>query len=138
MSGRMGRIWIGTSGYAYKDWREPLYQGVADSERLARYAQVFDCVELNNTFYHLPGARVAAHWRESVPAGFVFAAKGSRYLTHMKRLTDAGPGVERYYARLAGLDEKLAVVLWQLPPGLKPDLARLDAFLRAQPSYFRL
>src|SRR2546429_9678825 len=93
----MGRIRVGTSGYVYKHWRSLLYEGVAASGWLERYAQVFDTVELNATFYRLPGASMVDGWRERTPRGFLFACKGSRYITHMKRLKDPGPGLQSYF-----------------------------------------
>lgn len=130
---------VGTSGYVYQDWRGVFYpEGLPSREWLRYYAGRFDTVELNGTFYRLPPPGCARRWRDTVPAGFVFAAKGSRYLTHMKKLRDPVQGLERYYERSGGLRPKLAVVLWQLPPMLsKPDLPRLDAFLSAQPKDVR-
>ena len=93
----MGRIRVGTSGYVYKHWRNLLYEGVPASGWLERYAQVFDTVELNATFYRLPSASMVDGWRERTPRGFLFACKGSRYITHMKRLKDPGPGLQRYF-----------------------------------------
>jgi uncharacterized protein YecE (DUF72 family) len=135
VSSEAGRLLIGTSGYVYRHWREVLYpRGLPPARWLPRYAEVFDTVELNNTFYRLPPLGAARRWRDETPPGFVFAAKGSRFLTHMKRLTDTGAGVRRFFARVRSLKEKLAVVLWQLPPQMKRvDLERLDAFLAALP-----
>lgn len=130
-----GRIHLGTSGYVYRDWRGLLYPPRLAARRwLRRYCDVFDTVELNATFYRLPSPETVDRWREGSPPGFRFAVKGSRFLTHMKRLTDTTRGLERFYERAGRLGEKLAVVLWQLPPQMKrPDLERLDNFLKAQP-----
>ena len=134
----MGRILVGTSGFQYDDWRGVLYpEGLPQARWLARYAEVLGTVELNVTFYHLPTPAAAAHWREVTPARFLFAVKGSRYLTHVKRLRDAGPGLRRFFRPLARLAPKLAVVLWQLPPRTRPDLERLEAFLRRLPRSVR-
>lgn len=128
-------IRIGTSGYLYKHWRGVLYPArLAERDWLPWYARFFDTVELNATFYRLPTAEAAARWRAVVPDGFAFAVKGSRYLTHMKRLLDAGDGLARFYAPVGQLAEKLRVTLWQLPPHLKVDPARLDAFLARVPT----
>src|SRR2546428_8164457 len=130
----MGRIRVGTSGYVYKHWRNLLYEGVPASEWLERYAQVFDTVELNATFYRLPSAPMVDGWRERTPRGFLFACKGSRYITHMKRLKDPGPGLQRYFELVLRLGSKLGPILWQLPPQMnRPDLARLAAFLGIVP-----
>lgn len=89
-------IHVGASGYVYKDWRDHFYRGVPNRLWLARYAGVFGSVELNNAFYGLPKPGLAGRWRDAVPPDFVFAAKGSRYITHMKKLSDPGPALERY------------------------------------------
>lgn len=129
-----GRILVGTSGYVYRDWKETFYKGVPSRAWLERYARAFDTVELNGTFYRLPPPGSAERWRSQVPGGFVFAAKGSRFLTHMKRLREPEKGLSRYYERVDPLGAALEVLLWQLPPQMsRPDLPRLDAFLAAQP-----
>jgi uncharacterized protein YecE (DUF72 family) len=131
----VARIRIGTSGYQYRHWRGVLYPaGLAQARWLERYATVFDTVELNATFYRLPTPEAAERWRDVAPSGFVFAVKGSRYLTHMKRLLDAGAGLRRFYRPVSRLGPKLGPVLWQLPPGLRPDAPRLDRFLAHLPA----
>ncbi|ACG72067.1 protein of unknown function DUF72 [Anaeromyxobacter sp. K] len=127
-------IRVGTSGFQYRHWRGVLYPDDLPARAwLPRYAALFDTVELNATFYRLPTAEAAARWRAVVPARFRFAVKGSRYLTHMKRLLDTERGLDRFFAPLAPLGPKLGPVLWQLPPGMKPDLERLDRFLSRLP-----
>ena len=134
----MGRIRVGTSGYVYAHWKHLLYEGIPAAQWLERYAQVFDTVELNATFYRLPTASMVDGWRARSPRGFLFACKGSRYLTHMKRLTDPGPGLVRYFELVLRLREKLGPILWQLPPQMsRPDAARLDAFLDRVPQQLR-
>jgi len=87
-----GVIHLGTSGYVYDHWRRLFYpRGLPTKRWLQHYARVFSTVELNATFYRLPTPSAVDGWREGTPRGFRFAAKGSRYLTHMKRLKDAGP-----------------------------------------------
>lgn len=131
-------ILVGTSGYAYDHWRGVLYpEGFPKSRWLSRYAETFSTVELNATFYRFPSARAAARWRESTPPGFVFAVKGSRFLTHMKRLQAPPESLARFFAPLAELGGKLRVILWQLPPGMRPDPARLDRFLAHMPPGLR-
>jgi uncharacterized protein YecE (DUF72 family) len=125
---------VGTSGYQYLHWRDVLYPGGLPLRGwLARYAASFDTVELNATFYRLPSAAAVDRWREVVPPGFLFAVKGSRYLTHLRRLRDAGEGLRRFFEPVARLGEALGPVLWQLPPQLGPDPGRLDAFLSRLP-----
>ncbi|HEX4807014.1 MAG TPA: DUF72 domain-containing protein [Conexibacter sp.] len=125
-------IRIGCSGWVYASWRESFYPARLPQARwLEHYATQFDTVELNSTFYRLARPDAAARWVEQTPPGFVFAAKASRYLTHMKRLTDLDRGVERYYASIAPLVEsgKLGPVIWQLPERFTRDDERLAAAL---------
>lgn len=130
----MTRIRVGTSGYMYRHWRGVLYpEGLAQRLWLSRYASFFDTVEMNATFYRLPSAQAVERWRESVPPRFTFAVKGSRYLTHLKRLLDADDGLRRFYEPVARFGPKLGPVLWQLPPHMKPDAERLDRFLSRLP-----
>jgi uncharacterized protein YecE (DUF72 family) len=128
-------IHLGTSGYVYDHWRHLFYpKGLPARRWLEHYARVFSTVELNATFYRLPTAAAVDGWREGTPPGFRFAAKGSRYLTHMKRLKDPGPGIERYFDLILRLGKKLSVVLWQLPPQMdKADPERLAQFLGKLP-----
>ncbi len=134
----MGRIFVGTSGYQYDHWRRVLYpEGLGQSHWLARYAEVFGTVELNVTFYRLPTAAAVERWRDETPDGFLFALKGSRYLTHVKRLLDAGQGLRRFFRVVRRLGPKLGPVLWQLPPQMRPDLGRLEAFLARLPADVR-
>jgi uncharacterized protein YecE (DUF72 family) len=127
-------IRVGTSGYVYKHWKDLLYAGIPARGWFDRFTQVFDTVELNTTFYRLPTASMVDGWRENAPEGFLFACKGSRYLTHLKRLKEAGQGLDRYFELILRLGEKLGPVLWQLPPQMnRQDLPRLEAFLLALP-----
>jgi uncharacterized protein YecE (DUF72 family) len=133
----MGGVLVGTSGWVYSDWAGRLYRDVPRSRWLQRYAEVFATVEVNATFYRLPTVRAVSSWRTQVPPHFRFVVKGSRYLTHMKRLTDRGDGVRRFFERLEPLGECLDTVLWQLPPNMHVDAERLDAFLAALPTSTR-
>jgi uncharacterized protein YecE (DUF72 family) len=120
----------------YDDWRGRLYPEKAPKRRwLELYAQTFDTVEVNTTFYRLPKRDAVAGWARQTPAGFLFAVKASRYLTHVKRLTDLGEGIERFYAPLEPLREagKLGPVLWQLPENFHRDDERLRGWLEAVP-----
>ena len=130
----MGHVLVGTSGFVYGHWKGVLYPPELPQRLwLARYAAEFGTVELNNTFYRLPRPEAVARWREETPPGFVFAAKGSRFVTHMKRLLEPGPALSRYFEPVARLGEKLRVVLWQLPPRWRANPERLAAFLAALP-----
>jgi uncharacterized protein YecE (DUF72 family) len=131
------RVWIGCSGWNYRDWRGAFYpEGLPARRWLERYAQNFDTVEVNNTFYRLPSRSAVEGWAAQTPDGFLLAVKASRYLTHMKRLTDTGRGVERFYERIEPLIEarKLGPVLWQLPGNFARDDERLATALEQLPS----
>jgi uncharacterized protein YecE (DUF72 family) len=121
-------IRIGCSGWNYADWRGVLYpKGFPQRRWLERYAQEFDTVEINNTFYRLPTRDAVRGWVEQSPGGFCFAVKSSRYLTHMKRLTDMDRGVKRLLERLEPLlrSPKMGPMLWQLPETFRRDDERL-------------
>ena len=134
-----GRCFIGTSGWSYKHWRGPFYpSGMTKGiEQLRFYAERFDTVEANGTFYRLIEVETFRRWREETPPGFVFACKGSRYLTHMKRLKDPERGVLRFFERVEALADKLGPVVFQLPGRFKPDRERLTGFLTALPKGHR-
>ncbi len=135
----MARFWVGTSGWDYRHWRSGVFypDGLDSAARLRHYATIFDCVELNSTFYHTPREATLHGWRERTPAGFLFAYKGARAITHVRRLAGAEELVERVLARAALLGEKLGPVLWQLPPSSPCDLERLAAFLALLPAGHR-
>ena len=127
-------IRVGTSGWSYPSWRPGFYpEGTRPDEFLRFYAERFDTVELNNTFYRLPSEKAVSDWRESAPPGFCFAVKGSRFLTHMKKLADPELGIERFFERADLLKEKLGPIVFQLPPHWTLNLDRLRAFLEALP-----
>ena len=132
----MNPVRIGCSGWNYAHWREVVYPtGLPPARWLEHYATLFDTVEVNATFYRLPKRDSVARWVEQTPPDFVFAVKASRYLTHLKRLTDLGQGVERFYERIEPLvrSPKLGPVLWQLPANFHRDDDRLARALAALP-----
>jgi uncharacterized protein YecE (DUF72 family) len=127
---------IGCSGWVYPDWRGRLYpEGVPQKRWLARYAEVFDTVEVNSTFYRLASPAAVESWLEQTQEGFIFALKASRYLTHVKRLTALRPGIERFYERIEALvnSGKLGPLLWQLPENFHRDDERLADALGVLP-----
>jgi uncharacterized protein YecE (DUF72 family) len=133
---RGGAVRIGCSGWNYAHWRGLVYpKGLPARRWLEHYTTLFDTVEVNTTFYRLPTVSAVEGWVEQTPPGFRFAVKASRFVTHMKRLTDMGAPVRRYYERLEPLarSPKLGVVLWQLPPHFHRDDDRLAAALAALP-----
>jgi uncharacterized protein YecE (DUF72 family) len=128
---------IGCSGWNYDDWRGRLYpEGLGKSRWLSRYAEVFDTVEVNSTFYRLASRDAVARWVEQTPPGFLFSLKASRYLTHVRRLRELGQGIERYYASIEPLvgSAKLGPIVWQLPANFHRDDEVLTAALAALPA----
>jgi uncharacterized protein YecE (DUF72 family) len=101
------------------------------------YASHFDTVELNNTFYRLPLESGLEKWRGTTPDGFCFTAKGSRFLTHMKKLKDAEVGIGRFFERVDRLRPKLGPIVFQLPPFWDVEADRLESFIRALPKRHR-
>jgi uncharacterized protein YecE (DUF72 family) len=132
----MKPAWIGCSGWMYDDWRGRLYPpGLGKKRWLERYAEVFDTVEVNSTFYRLASRDAVAEWVARTPDDFTFSVKASRYLTHYKRLTDLDRGVRRFYERIEPLVDsgKLGPVLWQLPQNFHRDDDRLASALAQLP-----
>jgi uncharacterized protein YecE (DUF72 family) len=128
------RYYIGTSGWHYEHWRYSFYPGtLAKAKWLEFYAGYFDTVELNNSFYRLPSEAAFAAWRNSSPAGFTFAVKVSRFVTHIKRLKNVQEAVETFMSRAKILGEKLGPLLYQLPPNMHRNDERLESFLGTLP-----
>jgi uncharacterized protein YecE (DUF72 family) len=127
---------IGCSGWNYPHWREVVYpKGLPARRWLEHYATLFDTVEVNTTFYRLARPTAVARWVQDTPPEFVFAAKASRYMTHMKRLTDLEPALAKYYDAIEPLAEspKLGPVLWQFPANFHRDEDRLAGALEILP-----
>lgn len=128
-------LWIGTSGWQYASWRGRFYpDDLPQRAWLDYYASRFRTVEVNNTFYRLPGAETFAAWKQGTPDDFVFVVKASRFLSHIKRLKDPEEPVQRFVDRARSLGAKLGPTLVQLPPTFRRDDERLDGLLRAWPS----
>ena len=127
-------IRIGCSGWQYTHWRGDFYPAELPQTRwLEYYAERFDTVEINNTFYRLPDAATFAAWQRRAPRGFLYAVKASRYLTHMKKLKDPADPLTLFFSRAKRLEQALGPVLYQLPPRWPLNLDRFEAFLRALP-----
>jgi uncharacterized protein YecE (DUF72 family) len=123
-------VFVGTSGWQYASWRGPFYpDDLAQSRWLEWFADRFQVVEVNNTFYRLPPPDTFRSWAERTPADFVIVPKVSRYLTHVKRLKDPEEPVKRFLDHAAPLGPKMGPLLVQLPPNLAADVDRLDAVL---------
>lgn len=128
------RLLVGTSGYSYKQWKGSFYpEDLAASEMLAFYASRFPAVEINNTLYQTPSRELLAKWAAQVPPGFTFVLKASRRITHQKRLNDVAEAVDHFFATASTLGDQLGPVLFQLPPNLRKDAARLRDFLALLP-----
>ncbi len=129
-------VHIGCSGWQYQDWRGIFYpKGCGQPRWLQHYAKTFDTVEVNSTFYRLASKDAVARWVDQTPPGFCFALKASRYLTHIKKLTDLRQGIERYYERIEPLvgTPKLGPIVWQLPPTFQRDDDALEHALEELP-----
>ena len=123
-------IYIGTSGYVYDDWQGPFYPTDLPRERwLEYYSQQFSIVEVNLTFYRLPASPVFRHWAGRTPQDFQFVLKGSRQITHLKRLDNCHEELAVFFERASELGDKLRTVLWQLPPKFSHDPDLLELFL---------
>jgi uncharacterized protein YecE (DUF72 family) len=128
-------LFVGTSGYSYKEWKGSFYPAkLPDGDMLRHYAERLPAVEINNTFYRLPKADVLAAWAEQVPPAFRFVLKASRRITHIKRLRDAGDETSYLYRTAEALGSHMGVVLFQLPPNFQKDVPRLRAFLDELPA----
>lgn len=132
------RILIGTSGWSYEHWQGLFYPAdLPQDSRLEYYAQHFQSVEINTTFYHLPEKKTLRRWRDTVSPDFVFAVKASRYITHTKKLRDPAKSVSTFFERISVLEDQLGPVLFQLPPRWRFNGQRLAAFLDALSGEFR-
>ena len=134
----MARVHIGTSGWHYNHWRGPFYPGKLPAAKMLEfYVNRFDTVEINNSFYKLPSEETFANWRQATPAGFCFAVKASRFLTHNKKLKDPQNALHNFLPRAAALKQKLGPILFQLPPRWRVNVERLREFLQALPRHHR-
>ncbi len=134
MTSRRGRTFIGTSGWRYDHWLGTVYPAeLPAKDWLCHYAEHLRTVEVNSTFYGLPGPESIATWLAATPPDFVFAVKASRYLTHMKKLKDPGSGLANFLDAIRPFGARLGPVLLQLPPRWRCNPERLDAFLDALP-----
>ena len=127
-------LYVGTSGYSYKEWKGSFYpDDMSAKGMLHYYGERFRTVEINNTFYRMPSVPVLETWAGDVPADFKFVLKASRQITHMKRLKDAADSVSYLLEAAGTLKERLGPLLFQLPPNLKKDVPRLRDFLALLP-----
>lgn len=130
------KLYIGTSGWVYKHWFGRFYPPKV-GDLLKFYSSHFMTVELNASFYRLPTRNAIERWSRSVPDGFIFSVKGSRYITHIRRLKEVEDAIRNFIDLISGFGEKLGPILWQLPPSLKRDEEILSHFFRILPKGFK-
>jgi uncharacterized protein YecE (DUF72 family) len=132
------KLHVGTSGYSYKEWKGSFYpEKLPAKDMLPYYASKLSAVELNNTFYRMPQQPMVESWKTQVPEGFRFSVKASQRITHFKRLKDVESETKYLLETVGALEEKLGVVLYQLPPNMKKDLERLQTFVKVLPGDIR-
>ena len=127
----MACAYVGTSGWNYRAWKDDFYRGVPQREWLAHCARHFSGLEINATFYRLPASTTVQRWAGQTPPDFGFAIKGSRFVTHIHRLKDAGDSVRLLRDRMQPMGSRLRAVVWQLPPNFAVNQERLEAFTNA-------
>jgi len=131
-------VFVGTSGWAYKDWAEAFYPaGLPAARQFRFYATRFSTVEINASFYRLPTVRAFQTWKEQAPPRFIYSVKGSRAVTHYKRIEPGAKSFDILLERVGLLEEHLGPILWQLPGSFRKNSSRLAAFLDLLPTKFR-
>lgn len=130
-----GRVRVGLSGWTYSEWRGDFYpEGLPAKQRLAYASERFSVLEVNASFYRTLRATTYAGWRDGAAPGTVFAVKGPKFVTHIRRLVDVEESLEKFWTSgVLGLGDALGPILWQLPPSLRFDAAVVDGFLTALP-----
>jgi len=133
------KLYVGTSGYSYKEWKGSFYpEQITPQEMLSYYASRLPAVELNNTFYRMPRPDTIESWKSQVPADFRFSVKATQSITHYRRLKDAGAQTKQMLETVAAFGDRLGVVYFRLPEDMKKDLDRLETFLRELPAEIRI
>jgi uncharacterized protein YecE (DUF72 family) len=132
------RLHVGTSGWSYKEWKGSFYPADLPADDMLRfYAGRLATVEINNSFYRIPKEKVLLEWADQVPAGFRFVLKASRRITHINRLANEDGSLEYFLRTVNVLGERLGPTLFQCPPSLRKDMARLTDFLALVPRTWR-
>jgi uncharacterized protein YecE (DUF72 family) len=127
-------IYVGTSGYSYKEWKGSFYpEQIPPKDMLSYYASHFQAVELNNTFYRIPQPSMVESWKTQVPDNFRFSVKASQRITHLKRLKGAAAETQLMLKTVAGLEDRLGAVIFRFPEDMEKDLKRLETFLKDLP-----
>ncbi|HEY3039560.1 MAG TPA: DUF72 domain-containing protein [Pyrinomonadaceae bacterium] len=131
-------IYVGTSGYSYKEWKGNFYpEKIPAKEMLRFYSERLSTVEINATFYRMPQPSMLENWKEQVPNTFRFSLKAPQRITHFKRLKETEEETKYFLETASVLSDQLGVVLYQLPPNMKKDLPRLETFLAQLPQSAR-
>jgi uncharacterized protein YecE (DUF72 family) len=131
---KMMNIYVGTSGFAHKEWKGKFYPNdISPKDMIRFYAERLNSVEINNTFYHMPKESVLMSWAERVPQDFVFALKAPQVITHIKRLRNVFDEAEYLFRSLSVMDRKLGPILFQFPKSFRADKLALKDFLALIP-----
>ena len=138
MTDARAQLFVGTSGYSYKEWKGHFYpEKIAAADMLRFYSRQFNTVEINSTFYRMPTERMLVSWSDQVPDSFSFVLKASRKITHLKRLSGAEEELSYLLSTVGILGNRLGPMLFQLPPNMKKDVDRLESFLGLLPDSLR-
>jgi uncharacterized protein YecE (DUF72 family) len=133
----MTQYFVGTSGWHYEHWKGRFYpDSLPKSRWLEFYSGIYTTVELNNSFYRLPSKETFTKWKNTVPEGFKFAVKVSRFITHIKRLKDIEEPLLKFLSHVDYLEDKMGPLLYQLPPNMKYDYQLLERFLSILPKHY--
>jgi uncharacterized protein YecE (DUF72 family) len=128
------KIFIGTSGWSYEHWKGVFYPEDLPANRwFEYYCDYFNTVEINNSFYQLPSIKTFKDWHRQAPKNFIFSVKGSRFITHMKKLKDPQKSIKKFLTHTSYLKDKLGPILFQLPPHWRLNLERLSCFIKSLP-----
>jgi uncharacterized protein YecE (DUF72 family) len=134
----MAPVWFGTSGFSYKEWQPRFYpEGLSDKQFLRYYSSRLNSVEIDYTFYRMPSAKTIEAWREATPENFRFTLKASQQITHRQRLKVPSEALDYFLSVVPGLETRLGMILYQLPPFFRCDLQKLEAFLSVLPRGIR-
>ena len=131
---RMARIWFGTSGFSYTEWKPSFYPpDVSEKQFLRYYSSRLNSVEIDYTFYRMPNAKTIEAWKSATPENFKFTLKASQQITHHQRLKIPSDALDYFLGIVPGLESRLGMVLYQLPPFFKCDVQKLETFLSVLP-----
>lgn len=135
---KLSQVHIGTSGWSYEHWRARFYPSEIETNSwLNYYCRFFETVEINKSFYRLPAKKTFEAWRKQSPTKFIFAVKGSRFITHMKKLKDPEIASKKFFDNVSELKEKVGPILFQLPPRWQKNASRLNDFLASLPTNYQ-